>query len=146
VNDFFEVVDFLINSVLFLLIGLEIRAIRAGGWENIADNLHLVGAGIVALLVARAVVVYPLFHFLNIKGMKRPGSWAHVLFWGGLRGSIPIALLLGLPAGMPWRKELVLAGFGVVLFSLVVQGLTVMPLLKWLRLTATQAAGKELES
>jgi len=143
VDDFFEVLDFLINSILFLLIGLEIRAIRAKGWENILDNLHLVGAGIVALLVARALVVYPLYHVLNFWGTKRPWSWAHVLFWGGLRGSIPIALLLGLPSDMPYRQELVVAGFGVVLFSLVVQGITVKPLLVILGLTREDSAPEE---
>ena len=67
----------------------------------------------------------------------RPSSWAHVLFWGGLRGSIPIALLLGLPRVgplAPYRDALLITGFGVVLFSLVVQGLTVNPLLGWLGL------------
>ena len=63
-----------------------------------------------------------------------------MLFWGGLRGSIPIALLLSLPktatgVWAEWRDDLLVAGFGVVLFSLVVQGLTVRPLLKWLKLT-----------
>ena len=60
-----------------------------------------------------------------------------MLFWGGLRGSIPIALLLGLPrdgAIAPYREALLIAGFGVVFFSLVVQGLTVEPLLKRLGL------------
>ena len=143
VDDFFEVLDFLINSILFLLIGLEIRAIRTQGWENILDNLHLVGAGIVALLVARALVVYPLFHVLNFWGTKRPSSWAHVMFWGGLRGSIPIALLLGLPSDMAYRQELVVAGFGVVLFSLVVQGLTIKPLLNVLGLTRVDELPEE---
>jgi len=85
--------------------------------------------------VARAAVVYPLFRVLNLRGTRRPRSWAHVLFWGGLRGSIPVALLLGLPRDAEWRDPLVVAGFGVVLFSLVVQGLTVKPLLSLLGLT-----------
>jgi CPA1 family monovalent cation:H+ antiporter len=136
VDDFFEVLDFIINSVLFLMIGLEIKDVLAE--QNWVAHLPLVGAGIVALLVSRAVVVY-VFHFLlNLRGMVRPWSWAHVLFWGGLRGSIPIALLLSLPQA-PWRNDLLLAGFGVVLFSLVVQGLTVKPLLKWLGLTGESA-------
>jgi CPA1 family monovalent cation:H+ antiporter len=93
--------------------------------------------------VARALVVYPLFHVLNFWGTKRPSSWAHVMFWGGLRGSIPIALLLGLPSDMAYRQELVVAGFGVVLFSLVVQGLTIKPLLNVLGLTRVDEPPEE---
>jgi CPA1 family monovalent cation:H+ antiporter len=132
VENFFEVVDFLINSVIFILIGLEIRPVLAGGdW---AEHLPLVGAAIAAFVVARAVTVYPVFHALNLVGRRRPRAWAHVLFWGGLRGSIPIALILGLDRDVPFYREFLVAGFAVVLFSLVVQGLTVGPLLRLLGL------------
>ncbi len=125
-NSFFEVVDFIINSIIFLMIGLEIREV---GLSGLLSHLGLVGAAVVAMLASRALVVYTFYPALNLAGRKRPGSWAHVLFWGGLRGSIPVALLLGLPPDFPHRDELLVAGFGVVLFSLLVQGLTVKPLL-----------------
>lgn len=132
----FEVTDFIVNSFLFLMIGLEMQVIEAKEW---IAQLPLVGAGILGLLVARALVVYPFWHLMNLKGLKRPGNWAHVLFWGGLRGSIPIALLLGIMADSrfpeEYKKPLLAAGFGVVLFSLVVQGLTFMPLLNLLGLS-----------
>ncbi|MHC4471756.1 MAG: cation:proton antiporter [Planctomycetota bacterium] len=134
VENFFEVIDFLINSLLFLLIGLEMQAVGAGEW---LAHLPLLLVGILALLVSRAVTVYPCYHALNLVGRQRPAAWAHILFWGGLRGSIPIALLLGLPrTGIvgEYRDALIVAGFGVVLFSLVVQGLTVKPLVAWLKL------------
>jgi len=135
VEGFFEVIDFLINSVLFLLIGLEIRAID---FDAFKANLPLVGAGILGLLLARALVVYPAWRLLNLAGRKRPENWAHVLFWGGLRGSIPIALVLWI-VGDPdfpaeYKQPLLVATFAVVLFSLVVQGTTVMPLLRRLKL------------
>jgi len=138
IESFFEVLDFLINSVLFIMIGLEIQVVESGAT---LAHAQLVGAGILALLVARAVVVYPLYFSLNLVGRVRPAAWSHVLFWGGLRGSIPIALLLGLPREgpiAPYRDALLIAGFGVVLFSLVVQGLTVNPLLGWLGLRRSE--------
>ena len=82
---------------------------------------------------------------LNLAGTKRPAAWAHVLWWGGLRGSIPIALLLGLPHHeMIDRPLLLVCGFHVVLFSLIVQGLTMKPLLKRMKLTglATDALAR----
>ncbi len=135
VETFFESIDFLINSLLFILIGLELQQITA---DDILANLRPLGVAIVGLLLSRALAVYPLYRILNLAGTQRPPKWAHVLFWGGLRGSIPIALLLGLPRGVPIidenRPMLLVAGFGVVVFSLVVQGLTMKPLMRRLGL------------
>ena len=57
-----------------------------------------------------------------------------VIFWGGLRGSLSIALLLSLPLSLPGRADLVAMTFGALAFSLLVQGLTVLPLLQLLRI------------
>ncbi len=143
VDTFFESIDFIINSLLFILIGLELQVVIKDG--NLADGLVPLGIAIVALLVSRAVAVYPLYRLLNLVGTKRPKHWEHVLYWGGLRGSIPVALLLGLPSedGSPiavYRPVLLVAGFGVVVFSLVVQGLTMKPLLKRLGISAPTSA------
>jgi CPA1 family monovalent cation:H+ antiporter len=144
VDNFFSVIEFLINSVLFLLIGLEIRALEGSHW---VEHLPLVGAGILGLLAARALAVYPCWHLLNLGGRRRPGKWAHVLFWGGLRGSIPIALALFVLADPTFPEEyrdpLLVATFTVVMFSLLVQGLTVMPLLHWLGLRGRKPAPEE---
>jgi len=140
VETFFESIDFLINSFLFILIGLELQAI---GREEILANLRPLGVAIVGLLLSRAIAVYPLYALLNKVGTRRPREWVHVMYWGGLRGSIPIALLLGLPRHElidPWRSTLLVAGFGLVLFSLVFQGLTMKLLLKRLGLVQSQAA------
>jgi CPA1 family monovalent cation:H+ antiporter len=136
VETFFESIDFLINSLLFILIGLELQEIIRQPMGNAV--LPIVGA-ILGLIVARALAVYPLYWLLNLWGTRRPARWSHVLFWGGLRGSIPIALLLGLPTenaqGAPipllaeYRPTLLVAGFATVFFSLVVQGMTMKPLL-----------------
>ncbi|GAB4347858.1 MAG: hypothetical protein Kow0099_30110 [Candidatus Abyssubacteria bacterium] len=135
IETFFESIDFLVNSLLFILIGLELQTV---GLADLANNARALTAAIIAMLVARAVVVYPLYFATNLVGTVRPRQWAHVLFWGGLRGSIPIALLLGLPHNPlldSYRTTILVAGFGIVFFSLVVQGLTMKPLLSVLNVT-----------
>jgi len=135
VETFFESVDFLINSLLFILIGLELQAI---GGEGLGRVFGAVLATFVIVLAVRAVVVYPLFFATRRRNGSYPKSWSHVLMWGGLRGSIPIALLVGLPAHPqidPYRDKLLAIGFGVVCLSLIIQGLTMKPLIVGLGLS-----------
>jgi CPA1 family monovalent cation:H+ antiporter len=134
VETFFGSIDFLINSVLFILIGLELQVMT---WQDVSANARPILVAVLAFLVARAVAVYPLYWVLNLRGTHRPWRWSHILFWGGLRGSIPIALLLGLPHHPvidEYRPVLLVSGFVVVLFSLIVQGLTMTPLLRALKI------------
>lgn len=134
IETFFESIDFVLNSFLFILIGLELREIPG---QISAHPLQLVGVAIGAMLVSRAVVTYGVMWGLKLARRPQARGWNHVLFWSGLRGSIPIALLLHLPSDLPaenplaaLRPELIYAGFGCVFFSLVVQGLTMSPLLR----------------
>ena len=139
VETFFESIDFLINSLLFILIGLELQAIPRG---EILAHLPALAIAIPVVLLARALVVYPLFGLTRRLGAERPFIWSHVLFWGGLRGSIPVALLLGLPQAEvlePHRTHLLVTGFGVVCFSLIVQGLTMKPLIAVLGIRGEEA-------
>lgn len=141
VETFFESIAFLINSLIFILIGLELSAIPGRLW----DHSLPIAIGIMAVLVGRLLVIYPLFFATRGIGGGYPAKWAHILFWGGLRGSIPIALLLGLPhdpAVEPYRATLLAVGFGVVCFSLIVQGLTMKPLILALKLAPAE---EELE-
>jgi CPA1 family monovalent cation:H+ antiporter len=140
VETFFESIDFLINSLLFILIGIELQTLSL---QDVTHNIRPLIVAIAAMLLARAVVVYPLYFATNLVGRVRPPEWSHVLFWGGLRGSIPIALLLGLPRNMmlnTYRTPLLVAGFGVVFFSLVVQGITMKPLLAALQVGARKSS------
>src|SRR5204863_7454416 len=79
--------------------------------------------------------VYPLSELVSRMGGDVPRPWQHVIVWGGLRGALSMALALGLPLSFPYRDTLVAATFGAVLFSLLVQGLTIAPLLRALKLT-----------
>jgi CPA1 family monovalent cation:H+ antiporter len=80
------------------------------------------------LLLGRGLTVYPLsllfLHSRRAISLREQ----HVLWWGGLRGALALALVLSVPPTLPLRHEIVVVTFGVVAFSIVVQGLT-MPLL-----------------
>ena len=138
VTAFWEYAGFVVNSLIFLLIGMEVVAI------NWSDKIALaVGAALLVLLGRCAI--YPLSWLVNLIGGKVPRSWQHVLVWGGLRGALSMALALGLPTDFPQRETLVAATFGVVLFSLLVQGLSVGPLLHRLGLSGEDARGPQQE-
>ena len=97
---------------------------------------------VVAVLAGRAAV-YPLSLLVNrVKG-DIPRSWQHILYWGGLRGALSMALALGLDRSFPQRDTLVAGTFGVVLFSLLVQGSTVGLLLQKLGLSHAPGDGTD---
>ena len=126
INTFWESIDFIINSIVFLLIGLELQDI--GGLEALLQKevLLAVVATFGAIMVARGLLVYPTAYTI---GKHWPKGWKHVVFWSGLKGSIPLALVLGLPGG-DLKETLVPIAFGVVLVSLLLQGLTIGPLIR----------------
>jgi CPA1 family monovalent cation:H+ antiporter len=130
-TEFWEVLAFLANSALFLVIGLEFHIGDLRGRTLVAT---LVAIG--AMLVGRAMIAFGLlWPFRGPSSNVVPASWRTAVFWGGLRGSIPIALVLGLQDRRFAGVDAVAVVFGVVFFSLVVQGLTYKPLLDRLGLT-----------
>ena len=129
-TDFWEVVAFLANSALFLIIGLEFHVSDLRGRTLVATSVAVVG-----MLAGRAIIAFGLLApFRRSRAAPVPGSWQIAAFWGGLRGSIPIALVLGLDQRRFGGVDAVAVVFGVVFFSLVVQGLTYRPLLRRLGL------------
>jgi CPA1 family monovalent cation:H+ antiporter len=128
VNSFWEYAAFVVNSLVFLLIGLEVQL------PSLVSGAGAIAWAALAMLAARAVSVYGLLPLTNRFTAPIPFKWRHVLFWGGLRGSLSIALVLSLPTALPGREQLVVMIFGTVILSLLAQGLTISPLLKQLRL------------
>ncbi len=125
--DFWEFAAFLANSAIFLLIGANIAVMH---YETYGP---VVIAGAIGLtLAARALAVYPLsLPFLRSR-RRISLNEQHVLWWGGLRGALGLALALSLPASLPLRDEIVVVTFAVVAFSVLVQGLTMPWLLRLL--------------
>ena len=124
-HKFWDLIDDILNTVLFLLIGLEV--------VTIPGDLRLLVLGVAAIplaLAARSLsVILPL---RVIRPKHRYGLVAPVtLIWGGLRGGISIALALGLPDG-PARSVILAATYVVVLFSVIVQGGTIKRVLEYL--------------
>ncbi|HIE25639.1 MAG TPA: Na+/H+ antiporter [Anaerolineales bacterium] len=120
VNNFWEYSAFLANSLLFLIIGLTTDL------QILLENWQAIGVAILAILGARAVSIYGFSFFAK----DMPPKWKHILYWGGLRGAIVLALALSLPIGFPERERLLAMAFGVVLFTLLVQGFSMDALVK----------------
>ena len=128
IADSWELTAFMVNSLIFLLIGIQIPM------QEIYSHLELIIYSIGVVLLARTLTVYPLTHLLNQKKKNKiPLSWMHIINLGGIHGSIPVALLLSL-SGISYLSELSFMVFGTVLFSLVFQGLAIEPLVKKLNL------------
>ena len=125
VISFWDYAAFVVNSLIFILIGLS------EAHQNFMAVLGASVAAVVLVTAGRALAIYPLAAlFARSSSLRVPLKEQHVLFWGGLRGALALALALGLPASLPHRDELVAAAFAVVAFSIVVQGLTMQPLLR----------------
>jgi CPA1 family monovalent cation:H+ antiporter len=117
-ESFWEFAGFIANSVIFLLIGTDLPLWRAEGVKTLAIWT------IIASLLGRAVAVY--LGCLPLRSTKSAvsGGVQHLLFWGGLRGALGLALALGLPLDTPNRNEIIYAVFIAVAFSIVAQGLS----------------------
>lgn len=130
-----EFFAFVANSFVFLLIGIQLvgMPISRLGWETAAVAIVLVLAG-------RAAAVYPLANLFRPTKLAVPFSFQNVLFWGGLRGALGLALALTVPVSVPERAPIILCAFVVVAFSIFVQGLTMPWLVERLGLTRKAAA------
>ena len=127
IMDFWEFIAFIANSIIFFLIG--VREANQNFWGSIG----MVIVAIFIVTLGRALAIYPLSVFFGGSKLKIEKNHQHILFWGGLRGALALALALGLPPEIEYREQIILAAFGVVAFSIFVQGLTMMPLLRWLK-------------
>jgi CPA1 family monovalent cation:H+ antiporter len=159
-DNFWEFMSFVANSLVFLFIGLRIEL------RQFQPNLFPIIVAVLTVLLSRAAVVYTMGWLHNRLNPKNfiPLAYRHVMFWGGLRGAISLALALTLHEFFDERValELQMMTFGVVLFTLLVQGTTISPLLHRLNLSrqlgrvvqqqrhqgllfATQAGKRELD-
>jgi CPA1 family monovalent cation:H+ antiporter len=117
IDDFWQLIDVLLNAILFLLIGLEMLVLDFQ-WKYLAAGL----VAVPLVLAARFISVS-----LPLRLLRRQGSWQDktslILTWGGLRGGLAVAMALSIPRSN-WRDAIVTITYVIVIFSILVQGLT----------------------
>ena len=118
VDAFWKLIDEILNAVLFLLIGIEVFAVTFD-WNTVQAGLAAIVLALFARLAAVAVPVLMLRPFRTFSPGVIP-----IMTWGGLKGGISVALALSLPES-EWKPLILAATYMVVIFSIVVQGLTV---------------------
>lgn len=143
-ESFWEFAAYLVNSVVFLVIGLEIELPQLLGF------LLPILVAVLAVLASRAIVIYLMSALVNWGAPRRgvPVPYQHIMFWGGLRGAISLALALSLDGrvfGTDLALELRVMTFGVVLFTLLVQGTTMERLITRLGLAEKPTQRLELQ-
>jgi CPA1 family monovalent cation:H+ antiporter len=136
VLEFWEFAAFLANSLVFLLIGSAMATVDFAreGWRALALSILLA-------LVGRGVAVYPICFAFSRSRWAVPLNQQHLLWWGGLRGALALALALTLPTDLPYREDILVVAFAVVAFSIIVQGLTAPFALRRLGLVPTKPFG-----
>lgn len=135
---FWEYFSFLVNSLLFLLIGLQV---------HVAEFFHawrptLLAVGTV--LLGRVLCVYGLIPISNLFSFKIPLRWQHILVAGGIRGALALALALSLDTTFPYRQQILAMTFGVVAVTIVFQGLSIKPLLRALGMSTVREDAYEV--
>jgi len=136
---FWEYAGFGVNTFIFLLIGIELDL--ATLWRNLPAVL----LAVLAYQVGRLLTVYPLLAVVQRFDRPIPLPWQHVLFLGNIKGSLSMALVLSLPDSLPGRADLIALVYGVVLLSLVGQGVSLPWLVKQLNLVPMSPARREVE-
>jgi CPA1 family monovalent cation:H+ antiporter len=128
IRSVWEVASFGVNSVVFLLIGLQVD------FPSLLAAAPAIGWGLLALTLARAASVYLTLAPLQFTSQPVPLSWQHLLVWGNLKGSLSMALAVSLPPAVPQRELITTIVFGCAIVSLTVQGLSLAPVARALGL------------
>ncbi|WP_414527749.1 cation:proton antiporter [Nodularia chucula] len=136
---FWESLGFGVNSLIFLLIGLEVNLTTL--WYTLPGVL----LAILAYQMGRMVSVYPLLAMVGWFDRAIPWRWQHVLFLGNIKGSLSMALALSLPSGLVGREQIIAIVFGTVLLSLVGQGVSLPWLVKRLNLSQFSPTRQRVE-
>src|SRR4051794_12022854 len=153
-----DTVVFLLNVLAFAFIGLQLRPILGRVEPTVRGRYFLVAAAVLVTVIVVRLAWHMSFNavirwrdrrygFNPPRPMLRPtvGSGL-IISWAGMRGIVTLAAALALPPGFPYRDLIVLTAFSVVLGTLVIQGLTLKPLLRALNLRDDDPVGRELSS
>ena len=152
-----ETAVFALNVLAFIFIGLQIRPILADlDATELGRYLAVAGAVLVTVIVVRAAwhmsfnaIVrwrHRRFGFNPPRPLLRPTAGSGLLIsWAGMRGIVTLAAAMALPTEFPFRELILLTAFAVVLGTLIIQGLTLKPLLRWLDLRDDDPVGRETQ-
>ncbi|MDT3675352.1 MAG: sodium:proton antiporter [Microcystis wesenbergii TW10] len=135
---FWEYAGFIVNTFIFLLIGIEINPLTL--WQTL-PSIVLV---ILAYQLGRILSVYSLLWVLRWIDRPIPLRWQHILILGNIKGSLSMALAVAIPLTLTGRELIIELVFGAVLFSLVIQGLALPWLIKKLDISQVSAVTREI--
>ncbi|MDQ0872732.1 CPA1 family monovalent cation:H+ antiporter [Paenibacillus sp. V4I3] len=124
-DSFWEVIAFIANALIFLMVGLEISNI------DFTDKWLEIGGSILIVVAARFIAVYVSL----LRDRSIPSAWKPIIAWGGLKGSLSIALILSISPSFEGRDLLLAMTFSNVVFSLLIQGTTVSKLVSKLKVS-----------
>jgi len=152
-----ETVVFLLNVMAFVLIGMQLRPIMANLETSVRHDYFIVAAAVLATViltrivwvmgyntVLRATIAYFGFNPRRLSETRPSVKGGVLMSWCGMRGIVTLATAFALPDRFPYRDLILLTAFGVVLGTLVIQGLTLRPLVAWLALDDGDPLGHEI--
>lgn len=122
VDNFWGVLAFIANALLFLLVDAVLNPARFFSTTSALPLLIIAGLTVVVVLLSRLIVVLML--------PSVPPSWRVVIFWSGLRGALSLAFVLALPSNVPSHDALIASTYAVVFFTLLVQGFSLRFILR----------------
>lgn len=128
---FWEYASFMANSFIFIVLGI----VEWRMFDEVRNTDHLIFyiiAAILAVIISRAVVVYGLIPIIKLLPKQRKISWQYqtIIFWGGLRGAVPLALAFSLSSAIPGNTLIVQLTLAIVLFTIIIQGISTKFLMK----------------
>jgi CPA1 family monovalent cation:H+ antiporter len=119
---FWNLLAFVLNAMLFLMVGIALPTQRLVASAGLALGAYVI------MLAARAVPVYTLLGLSDVRGSSIPWSWRHMTFWGGMRGALSVALALSVAAYPGVDPQVSVVAYGMVVLSLLVQGTLLLPI------------------
>src|SRR5205814_7138960 len=127
-HGFWSLLAFVLNAVLFLMVGIALPTHRLAEVAGLALGAYLI------MFAARILPVYGLLGLADLRGSSIPWTWRHMTVWGGLRGALSVALALSVAASPAVNPNVSVIAYGMVVLSLIVQGGLLLPVADLLHL------------
>ncbi len=129
---FWNLLAFVLNAMLFILVGAAVPA------TTLLPVAGLVLIVFLIMVITRAIPVYGLLALSDLRGASIPWAWRHLTFWSGLRGALSVALALTVAGATGVDSRVSAVAYGVVLLSLLVQGGLMAPVMRGLKIESAQ--------